>query len=114
MAAATEVLHSLSSGWFLEHAWLIPVIPAVAFFLIIFFGKKMPRGGSEIGIASMVAALVLSAGATYQWIDWSHHSEEPVIKAVKWWSSGPRAHAAGGCGVHLVSRADLLARVPAR
>ena len=29
-----------SSGWFLDHAWLIPIIPAVAFVLIIFFGKK--------------------------------------------------------------------------
>ena len=26
-----------SSGWFLDHAWLIPIIPAVAFVLIIFF-----------------------------------------------------------------------------
>ena len=56
-------------GWFLEYAWLIPVIPAVAFALIILFGKRMPRGGSELGIASMVAALVISAGAAYQWID---------------------------------------------
>lgn len=55
-------------GWFLEHAWLIPVIPAVAFALIILFGKRMPRGGSEIGIASMLAALVLAVGAAYQWI----------------------------------------------
>ena len=31
-----------SSGWFLDHAWLIPVIPAIAFVLIIFFGKKLP------------------------------------------------------------------------
>ena len=46
---------TVAAGWFLTHAWLIPVIPAVAFFGIIFFGKKMPRGGSELGIASMVA-----------------------------------------------------------
>ena len=39
-----------AAGWFLENAWLIPVIPAVAFFGIIFFGKKLPRGGSELGI----------------------------------------------------------------
>ena len=24
-----------AAGWFLEHAWLIPVIPAVAFAIII-------------------------------------------------------------------------------
>jgi len=63
-ATATE-----AAGWFLEHAWLIPLIPAVAFFLIIFFGKRMPKGGSEIGIASMLGSLVIAAGAAYQWID---------------------------------------------
>ena len=51
-----------AAGWFLEHAWLIPLIPAIAFFLIIGFGKRLPRGGSEIGIASMVASLVIAAG----------------------------------------------------
>mgnify|MGYP003336731330 CR=1 FL=1 len=45
LAHEEEVMHA--AGWFLEHAWLIPVIPAVAFFGIILFGKRMPRGGSE-------------------------------------------------------------------
>ena len=86
--AAGEAVHA--AGWFLEHAWLIPLIPAVAFFLIIFFGKKMPKGGSEIGIASMVASFVIAAGAAYQWIDLLHHTEEPepITKTVTWWSSG--------------------------
>ena len=29
-------------GWFLEHAYVIPLIPAASFFLILFFGKRMP------------------------------------------------------------------------
>ncbi len=79
-----------AAGWFLTHAWLIPVIPAAAFFVIILFGKKMPRGGSEIGIASMVAALVIASGAAYQWIDRVANSEEAtaVIRTKTWWSSG--------------------------
>ncbi len=64
----TEAATHAAVGWFLEHAWLIPLIPAVAFFLIIGFGKRMPRGGSEIGIASMLASLVIAAGTAYQWI----------------------------------------------
>jgi NADH-quinone oxidoreductase subunit L len=54
--------------WFLEHSWLIPVVPAVAFFLIILVGKKMPMKGSEIGIASMLTSLVMAGGTAYQWI----------------------------------------------
>ncbi|MGD9998915.1 MAG: NADH-quinone oxidoreductase subunit L [Ilumatobacteraceae bacterium] len=80
-----------SAGWFLEHAWLIPVIPAVAFGVIILFGKRLPMKGSEVGIASMVASLVLAAGAAYQWIDLvggSHEEVEPVIKSWVWWQSG--------------------------
>jgi NADH-quinone oxidoreductase subunit L len=86
-----------AAGWFLEHAWLIPVIPAVAFFLIIFLGKKMPRGGSEIGIASMLAALVIAVGTTYQWIHRVGASAEAgaVIRTKTWWSVGGLKFAIG-------------------
>ena len=64
-AEASTVAHkALSSGWFLEHAFIIPIIPAVAFALIIFFGKKLPMKGSELGILSMLASLVFSAAET--------------------------------------------------
>ncbi|MEI8238973.1 MAG: NADH-quinone oxidoreductase subunit L, partial [Actinomycetota bacterium] len=81
---------TVAAGWFLTHAWLIPVIPAVAFFGIIFFGKKMPRGGSELGIASMVASFVIAAGTAYQWIDRVNKSPEAtaVIRTRVWWQSG--------------------------
>lgn len=87
---AAEVV--LSSGWFLENAFIIPIIPAVAFFLIIFFGKKMPMKGSEFGIVSMFAALVMSIGAAYQWIQRVNGvSEEtyvkPIIRSWTWWQN---------------------------
>jgi NADH-quinone oxidoreductase subunit L len=83
-------------GWFLEHAWLIPLIPGIAFAVIILFGKfeingkrVLPWAGAEVGIASMVASLVLAVGTTYQWI---HHvrgvvEAEPVIRTWTWWQS---------------------------
>ena len=88
--AATEVV--LSSGWFLEHAWVIPIIPALSFFLIIFFGKRMPKKGSEFGVASMIGALVFSAGAAYQWIQRVNGAPEgafisPVVKTWTWWQN---------------------------
>ncbi len=90
---AQETAHAVeSAGWFLENAWLIPVIPAIAFFGILFFGKRLPKGGSELGILSMVAAFVIAAGASLQWIDRvdSSHGEEvaPVVKQWTWWQSG--------------------------
>ena len=42
----------------LTHAWLIPAVPALSFLLILFFGKRLPRGGSEIGIAALASLQV--------------------------------------------------------
>jgi NADH-quinone oxidoreductase subunit L len=36
-----------------EWAWLIPAVPMVSFLLIVLIGKRLPRGGAEIGIAAV-------------------------------------------------------------
>ena len=65
MLLAQETEHAVeAAGWFMENAWLIPLIPGLAFFAILLFGKRMPRGGSEFGIASMLAAFVIASGIT--------------------------------------------------
>ena len=92
-ASKSEVLAPLVSGWFLEHAWLIPIVPIIAFALIILFGKRMPMKGSELGVLSMFLSLVLAVGAGYQWIQRTNSATEeqfvePVIKSWSWWRSG--------------------------
>ncbi len=57
-----------SSGWLLENVWLIPLIPAISFVLIILFGKKAPKEGAEIGMVSIIAVLVLSFLTMTQWM----------------------------------------------
>ncbi|MEO5901565.1 MAG: proton-conducting transporter membrane subunit, partial [Ilumatobacteraceae bacterium] len=111
---AEAVTHA--AGWFLEQAWLIPLIPAVAFAAIILFGKKLPMKGAEVGILSMSASLFLAIGTTVQWISrvddasGGEHAKgltsgvsslvrsaletehgvytQPVIKSWTWWQSG--------------------------
>ena len=108
----------LPAGWFLENAWLIPVIPGVAFWLIILFGKRLPMKGAELGLASMAGALFFSVGAAVQWIQRTNaasgeeeagpvgmafgfarslaaseegHAEPfvpPVIRSWTWWQNG--------------------------
>ena len=53
----------------LNYGWLIPAIPALSFVLILFFGRHLPRKGSELGIAAVGASFILSCVAVYQWID---------------------------------------------
>jgi len=107
----------LSSGWFLENVWLIALIPIVSFALIIAFGKHLPMKGSEIGLASMFASLVLATGTAIQWIQRTNSASggeeslgmlqafgrsmprategevqpfiEPVVHTWVWWSNGP-------------------------
>ena len=93
MIAAAEALQTLSSGWFLEHAWLIPIVPAIGFAIIILFGKKLPMKGSEIGLLSMIASLVLAGGTAMQWIDRVGSGAEgqfiaPVVRTWNWWQIG--------------------------
>ncbi len=94
MLLGAETDGVVTAGWFLQNAWLIPVIPAIAFFGILFFGKKLPRGGSELGLISMVAAFTIAAGTAWQWVDRVHAyspeygEAEPVIRQWTWWQSG--------------------------
>jgi NADH-quinone oxidoreductase subunit L len=53
----------------LEHIWVIPFITFVSFWLILFFGKRLPFKGSEIGLLAVGATLVLSVVAGAQWLD---------------------------------------------
>jgi NADH-quinone oxidoreductase subunit L len=59
----------------LENAWIIPLIPAASFFLILFFGKRRPRKGSEIGLAAVGIAFVLAIATNVQWFDHVNDAE---------------------------------------
>ena len=57
----------------LTHAWIIPAVPALSFVLILAIGKKLPRGGSEIGIASVAICFVLALTVGVGWINRVNH-----------------------------------------
>jgi NADH-quinone oxidoreductase subunit L len=123
------------AGWFLENAWLIPVIPAVSFFLTIFFGKKMPKGGAEFGLTALASSFVLSIGTAVQWIQRVENGSgekealrgfgssmlklaggegapSPVISSWDWWKSGGRNFSIGthvdGLSVSLIVVVTLI------
>src|SRR5438270_5737209 len=55
--------------WFLRNAWIIFLLPAISWWLILLFGKKLPRQGDFLGIGAVAASFVLSVGAVVQWIN---------------------------------------------
>src|SRR5690349_18865071 len=75
----------------LDQAWLIPTLPALSFVAILFFGKRLPRKGSEIGILAVGASFVLACVTVVQWIhkiDTSGEKVNPVVHHVEWWQNG--------------------------
>src|SRR6266480_3089748 len=52
----------------LRNAWLIPLIPAISFVVILFFGSRLPKKGAEVGIGALTASFVLALGGAIQWI----------------------------------------------
>ena len=69
LAAGIPTKSVQASGWFLETAWLIPALPALSFFLILFFGKKMKYKGAEFGITAIALSLILAVCCAGQWIN---------------------------------------------
>ena len=75
--------------WFLENAWLIPVIPTIGFFVILLLGKRMPLKGAEIGFGTLAASFVLACGTVYQWIQRvDHYSAGHEGRSARWPPSG--------------------------
>src|SRR5207244_3726277 len=69
---------------FAEKAWLIPLLPALSFFVILFFGKKLPKGGAESGILTVGTSFVLAVIVAAQWLK----DAKVVDDHLTWWSNG--------------------------
>jgi len=93
-AETSEALEAVTaSGWFLENAWLIPILPGLSFLAILFFGKRFPKRGSEIGILAVGASCVLAMAAAVQWIlavnsAGKESSASAVVRTWTWWQNG--------------------------
>jgi len=69
-----------------EYAWLIPLIPVLAFGLIIAFGRRLPGEGAYVAIAAMLTSLGMSVVLAAQWFAHSAHLEhvEPFSRSSNW------------------------------
>ena len=44
----------------IRFAWLVPSVPAAAFFVILLFGKRLPGHGAPIGIGAVAVSFLIS------------------------------------------------------
>ncbi len=80
-----------SAGFFLDYAWLVPLLPALSFLVILLFGKRMRGGGAGLGIAAVSGSFLLSIGALITWFghrDEAHEGVAAVHRSVGWLTSG--------------------------
>jgi NADH-quinone oxidoreductase subunit L len=52
----------------IDNVWLIPLLPAVSFVVILLFGKRLPRQGDLVGIGAVGVSFVMSVIVAGQWI----------------------------------------------
>jgi len=99
----------------LENAWIIPLIPAASFFIILAVGKHLPRKGSEVGIAAVGIAFVLALATNVQWFqhvdDAGHESETHTEEEAP--ASGEDEHSLGAVTVDGEIAAPAVAAAPA-
>ena len=57
---AAETHAHASEGFFTEYMWLVPLLPFLSFFAILFFGRRFRHRGHVFGIAAVGIGFVLS------------------------------------------------------
>ncbi|MGI9032917.1 MAG: NADH-quinone oxidoreductase subunit L [Acidimicrobiales bacterium] len=82
----------------LRNAWLIPLIPALSFVVILLFGKRLPGKGAPVAIGAVGLSFVLSVVALGQWIARSGEPRQAVERHLTWWKMGGSDV---GVGIHV-------------
>lgn len=59
-AEGAEVQGTGPAGSIGELTWLVPLLPILSFFVILFFGKRLPNKGHAVGIAAVGLGLLIS------------------------------------------------------
>ena len=87
LAAEGEVVHQATTNglWFVEHAWIVVLLPLVSAPLTLLFGTRTPGRGAVYGIAAVGASFVLSLGALWHFVE----GGGPFEGSVDWFTIGP-------------------------
>jgi NADH-quinone oxidoreductase subunit L len=77
---------NLWADFSLHHAWLIPLLPALAFLVISFFFLKSPWLAARLAIAAMTASFALALGMGWAVLSQGITVEAPFVMKTVWYS----------------------------
>ena len=76
---------------FLDHIWLIPLLPAAGAVIMFFFGRKLQKQTvSAVCVGSVALAFLLACGAVWQYTNWAAANDHKPFESVgyTWLGSG--------------------------
>src|SRR5882762_5059433 len=78
--------------FFLEHIWLIPLLPALGATLMFFFGKRLEKQTvSAVCVGTVALAFILSCGAVWQYVH-TYPGSQPFEKVMYTWLGSDTGH----------------------
>jgi NADH-quinone oxidoreductase subunit L len=80
-AEQIEGVEATRAGLFPDLMWLVPLLPALSFLAILFFGKRLPGKGHSVGILAIGVAFLLALAGFVDLVT----GAEPVEKHWVWY-----------------------------
>ncbi|MGC2193410.1 MAG: NADH-quinone oxidoreductase subunit L [Terriglobales bacterium] len=78
--------------FFLEHIWIIPLLPAFGATLMFFFGKRLQKQTvSAVCVGAVALAFVMSCGAVWEYTH-THSAGQPFEKVMYTWLGSDTGH----------------------
>src|SRR5256712_3037232 len=80
--------------FFLDHIWLIPLLPAFGATMMFFFGRKLQRQAVDaVCVGVVVRAFLLACGAVWQYAGYAHDNPgKPYEKILSTWLGSDTGH----------------------
>lgn len=72
----------------MQHAWLVPLLPTLAFLIIIFMTRPWQKLSALVSVTGMVSSCVIAALAAYGVFTNYEFTEKPLVYAMRWFSLG--------------------------
>ena len=92
----------------LYHAWLVPLLPALSFLIIVFLTRQFKLLSGLVCVAGMVSAFVIAAYATYGVFTNPEFIEHSLEYSVRWFSLAPGVNVDVGVRLDPVSAMMML------